>query len=307
VIFADILTSYAKVLGDIYISFQMFLRSGKSTEVEAHWVGDWFAPCIMSIPYAIRFRQCILDYAHSDRSEITQLFNAAKYLTSFPVIFLSVMQRSFQQNTAIVNSNVWFGEYLIFRLWLLGIAINSLYSFWWDVTNDWGLEFLASSSSRNPRRSGSMSPPRTLILPSRHSRSPSTSPHSSHTSSPTRASSSVQPLINATAINTHPFGLRSTLLYPLPYYPLIIFLNLILRLTWSVKLSSHLHSHAEGSVLIFWLEMAEMVRRWMWVFLRVEWEVVRKMREGRNLQQLSGDEEEELELVAPAEGGFDVR
>lgn len=57
-------------------------------------------------------------------------------------------------------------------------------------------------------------------------------------------------------------------------------------------------------MLIFGLEMAEMMRRWVWVFLRVEWEVVRKTRKGQSLRKVD-HEEEELELLAPAEGGFD--
>jgi hypothetical protein len=78
-------------------------------------------------------------------------------------------------------------------------------------------------------------------------------------------------------------------------------------MTWSIKLSSHLHSQTEGSVVIFWLEMAEMVRRWMWVFVRVEWEVVKMMREGPrtrradNVHEDRGYEEEEFELLTPAE------
>jgi hypothetical protein len=67
------------------------------------------------------------------------------------------------------------------------------------------------------------------------------------------------------------------LLYPLTVYPLLIFLNLILRMSWSVKLSSHLHSVRDGSVAVFWLEVAEIVRRWLWVFIRVEWEVVKRV------------------------------
>jgi len=53
---------------------------------------------------------------------------------------------------------------------------------------------------------------------------------------------------------------------------------LVLRLTWSIKLSSHLHAKAqgEGSLLIFWVEVAELVRRWIWVFIRVEWEIVKR-------------------------------
>lgn len=74
----------------------------------------------------------------------------------------------------------------------------------------------------------------------------------------------------------HPWGLRATLLYPLPSYPFAIFINLVLRLTWSMKLSSHLHSHADGAVVIFWIEVAELLRRWLWVFFRVEWECVKR-------------------------------
>lgn len=51
-------------------------------------------------------------------------------------------------------------------------------------------------------------------------------------------------------------------------------------MTWSIKLSSHLYSVTDGSVGIFWLEVAEIVRRWLWVFLRVEWEVIKKLQSG---------------------------
>lgn len=117
---------------------------------------------------------------------------------------------------------------------LLAALTNSLYSYWWDLTNDWGFDLLHTESpqGRDPR--------------------------------------------------SHPFGLRTRLLYPLPYYPFVVLANLVLRLTWSVKLSPHLHSHSEGSGVIFWTEVAELVRRWMWVFLRVEWELVKQ--EGETLK-----------------------
>ena len=65
--------------------------------------------------------------------------------------------------------------------------------------------------------------------------------------------------------------------------------NLVLRLTWSVKLSPHLHSHSEGSGVIFWTEVAELVRRWMWVFLRVEWEIVKGEREELRAREYETD------------------
>lgn len=89
----------------------------------------------------------------------------------------------------------------------------------------------------------------------------------------------------------HPYGLRTRLLYPLPVYPLALFINLVLRLTWSIKLSSHLHGNAqgEGSLFIFWLEVAELVRRWIWVFIRVEWEIVRRAQDGAKLLEVASE------------------
>lgn len=124
---------------------------------------------------------------------------------------------------------------------LLAALINSLYSYWWDLTNDWGFDLLRSKPTQGE---------------------------------------DLQP---------HPFGLRTRLMYPLPYYPFVVFANLVLRLTWSVKLSPHLHSHSEGSGVIFWTEVAELVRRWMWVFLRVEWEIVKEKQDTPRARESEAD------------------
>jgi len=153
-----------------------------------------------------------------------------------------------------------------------------LYSFWWDVTNDWGFDLL-QFTPKTKRRFRSSSLPRPLILPAMHHREESvTSPRNS-LASPV---SSSRPSPRAHPVGVHPYGLRSRLLYPLPIYPIALFINLILRLTWSIKLSSHLHARAqsEGSLFIFWVEVAEIVRRWVWVFIRVEWEIVKRTQEG---------------------------
>jgi len=102
--------------------------------------------------------------------------------------------------------------------------------------------------------------------------------------------SSSRPSSHAPPVVAHPYGLRPRLLYPLPVYPLALFINLILRLTWSIKLSSHLHARAlgEGSLFIFWVEVAEIVRRWVWVFIRVEWEIVKRAQEGGHTEATNG-------------------
>ena len=155
---------------------------------------------------------------------------------------------------------------------LMSAVINSLYSFWWDLTNDWGLDLLASGSTRS--REGS---PRSPVVPSRQLSPASSSRSHESLSLLDQTSSSFDAKGPRGA--SYPYGLRAVLLYPLPVYPMVIFLNFILRMTWSIKLSSHLYSQSDGSMLIFWLEVAEVLRRWIWVFLRIEWEVVRSGRD----------------------------
>ncbi|KAJ7497455.1 EXS family-domain-containing protein [Mycena latifolia] len=290
VVFADVFTSFAKVLGDVWLSACMLLPGNTlfSTPADGEWL-RWVMPTIMSLPYLVRLKQCVIEYSLPSNESRRPLFNALKYATSFPVIYLSAAQRIVvselvKEKGNDITKEAWHGEHRLFRLWLLAAAVNSLYSFWWDVTNDWGLSLLKldnASADRPP-------PPRRLLLPHRQSDLPLLSRTSTSTSED-----------NVTTATNHqrqpyPYGLRPTLLFPLPVYPLLVFLNLVLRLTWSIKLSSHLHSKTEGSVAIFWLEMAEVVRRWMWVFARVEWEVIKKAQHGPRrdilLDDFSGDE-----------------
>lgn len=123
---------------------------------------------------------------------------------------------------------------------LLAVIINSGYSFWWDVTNDWGLSMFQPTASTST---------------------------GNHT--PTNNDSHLEP--------KYPKGLRSILLFNDPFvYYMAISLNLVLRFTWSLKLSSHLHTIADLEGGIFMLEALELIRRWLWVFFRIEWETVKK-------------------------------
>ena len=302
-----------------------------------------------------------------------------------------------------LGESTWFGEHPLFRLWsvfpfsssipcsdrisltvlvslrLLSVFINSFYSFWWDVTNDWGLTILSPSewetkkpTPYNPHTSSfPRSGPRgqhhkrtqsilnrafsKFITPgpkpttpntsstvdfvwtphhariSSHSRSDPPSPNryvdgpnggdqqsgvSHHTNNNTSSSASVvtnhsvfppTPTTTSNPMNSshsrsnsitpnpshshsqshhhrpslapqpgsYPFGLRPTLHFPDPsVYYLAIAIDLILRFTWSLKLSSHLHTISEIESGVFLMEALELGRRWMWVFLRVEWYVL---------------------------------
>ena len=78
-------------------------------------------------------------------------------------------------------------------------------------------------------------------------------------------------------------------------YQIIVVLDLILRFLWSIKLSSHLHHIVELEAGVFFIEALEIVRRWAWVFLRVEWEFVRHHR----LHHPSSSQQQQHHHLAP--------
>lgn len=342
VIFADIGTSFAKVFGGIWLSLWM-LKPGNSIlvpPVEDNWL-RWVFPTIMrynlfiiirmvlltymcfSIPFFLRFRQCLIEYNLPTNESQKPLFNAFKYATSFPVIFLSAAQRIVvsdlvKERGERVANEPWHGEHPLFRLWylsnhfqnreyffthkytyvplnfyrLLAAVVNSLYSFWWDVTNDWGLELLQVEVHGSERQ-----PPRPLVLPRLYSGTPLINRLSLNSSRP--ENHHVYPTNNNPKHHRQScVGLRPILLYPRAIYPILIFVNLVLRMTWSIKLSTHVDAMRVGSVGFFWLEVAELVRRWLWVFLRVEWETLKRPpRERIPTSNSSLDDISEYEMI----------
>ncbi|XWS32248.1 hypothetical protein CRYUN_Cryun23aG0144000 [Craigia yunnanensis] len=88
-------------------------------------------PLVLDIPYIWRLMQCLQQY--KDTKEKATLFNALKYSTAVPVIFLSALKYH-------VLPDRW--TYVYRRLWLFSSVVNSLYSFYWDVTHDWDLRYV---------------------------------------------------------------------------------------------------------------------------------------------------------------------
>ena len=75
----------------------------------------------LSIPYAIRLRQCLVQYNSPSNDSRSPLFNALKYASSFPVIFLSAAQRIVASDVAaMISKNAaelpWHSEHQHFRL-----------------------------------------------------------------------------------------------------------------------------------------------------------------------------------------------
>ncbi|TEA16580.1 Protein ERD1-like protein 1 [Colletotrichum sidae] len=150
ILLADVLTSYSKILGDLYVVLCMFFTpSGSSTaRPDRNCGGTVMVPLIMAIPFAIRFRQCIIEYFRVRRAPYKEsvgwggqhLANATKYATAFPVIILSAVQRSLPADQPAPGLN---------RAWLAAVLINSLYSWYWDVAKDWDLTLFSSARERN--------------------------------------------------------------------------------------------------------------------------------------------------------------
>jgi hypothetical protein len=71
----------------------------------------------------------------------------------------------------------------------------------------------------------------------------------------------------------HPYGLRRhRYFWKDQLYYIAIVADLLLRCTWSFKLSPHLDHFNDLEGGIFLMEILEVFRRWMWIFFRVETE-----------------------------------
>lgn len=127
ILLADVLTSYAKVLGDLFVSTCM-LFSAKTTSTakpDRGCGGAYLVPLIMSVPSVIRLRQCLIEYFRVRRNRTPtsgwggqHLANALKYSSAFPVIFLSALQRGYDPTTFHMT------EAGLFRLWYEFIQLH---------------------------------------------------------------------------------------------------------------------------------------------------------------------------------------
>ncbi|XP_068657040.1 uncharacterized protein [Aristolochia californica] len=205
---ADILTSMAKVFSDLERSACRMFHQQVATiawfEADSVCGSHSVAiPLALVLPYLCRLFQCLRQF--SDTKEKAALLNALKYSTAVPVIFLSALKYH-------VDPDNWTNVYR--PLWLLSSVLNSLYSFYWDVTRDWDLGvFSRIFKFKNPH-------------------------------------------------------LCSNMLYGRQWvYYWAIGSNLILRCTWTYKLSAHLR---HNYLTVFTIMVLEMLRRFQWIFFRVE-------------------------------------
>ncbi|KAL4935709.1 hypothetical protein BDV06DRAFT_121129 [Aspergillus oleicola] len=149
ILLADALTSYARVIADLVVTFCMFFSSDTSStsKPDRNCGSDWMAPLVIAIPSMIRLRQCLTEYVRVRKTGLKNgnnggqhLANALKYATAFPVIILAAKLRNYSPFLLYDISEV-----TLSRLLGLFTFINSTYSFYWDVTKDWDLTLLTES------------------------------------------------------------------------------------------------------------------------------------------------------------------
>ncbi|CAH2059801.1 unnamed protein product [Thlaspi arvense] len=213
---ADILTSMSKVLSDLERSVCRMVHRQVATVAwfEADSVcGSHSAviPLVLVLPYLFRLFQCIRQY--KDSKDIANIWNAGKYLTAVPVIFLSALKY-------FINADTW--TYSIQPAWILFGLANTFFSFFWDVLRDWDLSVF------------------------------------------TRIFKFTRP------------NICSHLLYGRRWvYVWVIGSNLVLRWTWTYKLSAHLRNNY---ITVFIITALEIYRRFQWAFFRIEnvWNKINK-------------------------------
>ncbi|KAI8072627.1 EXS family-domain-containing protein [Gongronella butleri] len=247
IIFADLLTSFSNVFGDLFLALCIIIP-GKSSDdyhqlesnTENACYRDILVPFIISVPYIIRFRQCLSEYLESKCETKRHLFNAMKYASAFPVIILSAMQK--KASLYIANADLIppsrASDTNLFKLWMVAVFFNSMFSFWWDIAMDWSLIQVTYEH-----------------LTAKHA---SIGLHQHH--------QSATPMIR---FRRH-MHFSSTSVY---FFAMM--LDFVLRITWSLKLSSNMYfQQVAGS--IFLLELLEVARRWLWIIFRLESEWVKR-------------------------------
>ena len=120
ILLADVLTSYAKVLGDLFVCMCMFFskRTSSTAMPNRGCGGAFMVPIIISIPSLIRLRQCLIEFTRVRKQRQASngwggqhLGNALKYSSAFPVIILSALQRGYDP------ARIHMSEAGLFRLW----------------------------------------------------------------------------------------------------------------------------------------------------------------------------------------------
>jgi hypothetical protein len=145
VVLGDMLTSLSKTLADLQVSLCVLVShalafedsnksslaapaAGAHSSLQEACAQSWLRPLVTSLPFLLRFRQCVVAYRATGQA-FPHLCNAAKYASALPVILISTFAHNFPASYGLA----------MHKMWLVAITFNSFFSFLWDIVMDFGL------------------------------------------------------------------------------------------------------------------------------------------------------------------------
>jgi hypothetical protein len=209
VLLADAFTSLSKVYKDIGVTAVACYADLQGVRlIDLHSYAIIIIAVLASLPYWLRVRQCSVQFESltDPWSKFPVALNIVKYMSAFPPIWLAAMASLGYFHDALPSLTATMA------------AINSTYSFLWDVIMDWGI---------------------------------------------------------ITFHRTGRVHMRQRAFYPIVAYILAIVFNLLLRFSWAAHSVPTL-AKLPATQLVLIVEVAEVVRRAVWFFFRIEWEIISK-------------------------------
>lgn len=146
---ADVMTSSVKTTQDLAYTVSFFLSGDFLLDLNHYkkYSGSWQAsalyvnfviPVLCVLPLWLRFQQCLRRYLDTQK-RFPHLANCLKYAMAFTVALFGVLTPP-ESTTSIVKV-VWFVMYVV----------STLYTFAWDVLQDWGLGYWSHQGLRKKR------------------------------------------------------------------------------------------------------------------------------------------------------------
>ncbi|KAI9202654.1 EXS family-domain-containing protein [Polychytrium aggregatum] len=281
VILADILTSYARVFGDLHLALielwwteESELGASTSSELPGLSLSDWIGPVIISLPYLFRLRQCVAEFClATDRgSRGRHLLNSLKYLSSIPVIAASfsmawIRLKSYSDiddaaTLVEIESNMKFTV----TIWVFFNMINTIFSIYWDIFVDWQLGGTSNAINASMHNSNSGS------FLSRLKKE--------------LASLLLRPVLHFPSAMPYYFAMAFDVIVRFSWCLKVDLMYTLMTMTvkeWQTRQLGDEHEQIAGQtlaileeavVLELLIKLFEIVRRWVWVFFRIEREWV---------------------------------
>jgi len=131
----DVLTSMVKPVvdteGSLCTLATYYFLQPKDIERVCTRTGSIIVPLLCALPLWWRFLQCLRRY-YDTHQRSPHLSNALKYLIMHSVVIMAAYHPVFNDH----HTTEW-ATYRI--IWFCCCAISTLYAYYWDVTHDWGL------------------------------------------------------------------------------------------------------------------------------------------------------------------------